>query len=1058
MSIHELTESVFDILRPDSSQAPVASAALNAALRSQMASAATAQQMPELAAAIEAMPDIDLANAGAMSLHALVATSAALPEDPEQAAAIKAQMDKLSRKTTVSELLGLTEPAALNPILAPQINRAALSGLLATSPALSALPALIDDFVERYAAASGSLADFWTSLAQDPQLGTAVPELQLSLQLGALTLDDAAMVAALRARLPAMTSPRDLAELSVADIEALIVSNGIAIPAILRGVPADAAAASYASFIHDTLTAAYPSAYFLQDLRGALAQSEAAADRNILAFLKNATGFDILHSNLARYDTGAESSVLAGIPPSERTIVIHQLAQWQRLARIQPDYRLASALLDQGFTSAGAIAKVARGSFLNRMTGPLGSLQQAIAIYERAQHIAARKNMLYLNVRQALGMNATRAIGDVGGVLKNILGLGAQTGQAPLPGLANWQTLFGGTSSCACSDCRSIYSAAAYFVDLMQYLQNAAPNAAGRTPYDVLISRRPDLPYIKLNCANTDVELPYVDLVNEILEGFVALQGHLDMSVAHDTPKDATPAELAVSPEYTNDIPYNTALFGTVNPPTLPYDRWLDTARVYLDFAGSSLSQVMSVCQTGLGAVAHSYSVPLAALPAGVQLPDFLLYDAAHQTLGLAGLMTPGAQAAFLALSPNATFQTAVNGLFTASLAEITRGTPTNLALACEALGISNAECIILTGSDVHGQPPASPATLADFYGDPASLNGVWNVVGFIETLQIGYDDLVQLLGTRFLNPHQTIVIQAPPEAPCDIDQMTLIDMSVSGGLLQNVTLDRMHRFVRLWKKLGWPIASLDKTITALQVADIDQGFLLSLAAVAQLQSTLGLAIPQVLSFWSDLDTDGKDSLYLTLFQNKAVFKPVDPAFTLRYFSFLAGLPTLDFPSPRFPNLTYDASAQLLLMAGSFTAAEYQALADLSSDPAYRTAVSTSTGLGYAFAPLAALPQVSPIWLNSLGLYYGGITAPMMLYVGAMPDDVRDQFNVSSDPAYQTAIDNIYAQRSLFGVELVGDAAAPGLSDHLPALLAALRLTAQDLALLRAYTGLADEV
>ena len=41
-------------------------------------------------------------------------------------------------------------------------------------------------------------------------------------------------------------------------------------------------------------------------------------------------------------------------------------------------------------------------------------------------------------------------------------------------------------------------------------------------PYDALIERRPDLPHIPLTCENTHTALPYIDIVNEILEYYVA--------------------------------------------------------------------------------------------------------------------------------------------------------------------------------------------------------------------------------------------------------------------------------------------------------------------------------------------------------------------------------------------------------------------------------------------------------------------------------------------------------------------------------------------------------
>src|ERR1035438_2834372 len=123
-------------------------------------------------------------------------------------------------------------------------------------------------------------------------------------------------------------------------------------------------------------------------------------------------------------------------------------------------------------------------------------------------------------------------------------------GQAIQQQIPNWQVLFEPTSYGACCECGSVYGPAAYFVDLLQFLRNSGMNAAGYTPLDVLIGatsgsttipgRRPDLLYIKLDCQNSNTPLPYVDLVNEIVESYVALGGKLDSSTAHNTPADAT--------------------------------------------------------------------------------------------------------------------------------------------------------------------------------------------------------------------------------------------------------------------------------------------------------------------------------------------------------------------------------------------------------------------------------------------------------------------------------------------------------------------------------------
>ncbi len=76
-------------------------------------------------------------------------------------------------------------------------------------------------------------------------------------------------------------------------------------------------------------------------------------------------------------------------------------------------------------------------------------------------------------------------------------------------------TLFGSQDYCATDFSTSILSPAAYLCDLLLWLRNHQQGA--QTALDVLDSRRPDIRHLLLNCPNTDTELPYIDLVNELL-------------------------------------------------------------------------------------------------------------------------------------------------------------------------------------------------------------------------------------------------------------------------------------------------------------------------------------------------------------------------------------------------------------------------------------------------------------------------------------------------------------------------------------------------------------
>jgi hypothetical protein len=82
------------------------------------------------------------------------------------------------------------------------------------------------------------------------------------------------------------------------------------------------------------------------------------------------------------------------------------------------------------------------------------------------------------------------------------------------------EELFGSVDTCACAHCRSVYSPAAYLTDLLQWLKNKDNDGDDNTALvlESLLERRPDLEHILLNCQNANTPLPYIDLVNEVLE------------------------------------------------------------------------------------------------------------------------------------------------------------------------------------------------------------------------------------------------------------------------------------------------------------------------------------------------------------------------------------------------------------------------------------------------------------------------------------------------------------------------------------------------------------
>jgi hypothetical protein len=619
----------------------------------------------------------------------------------------------------------------------PQISK--LIRVLTTSPSLASNPTLREDLIARYSGFTGTDRAFWAALANDPQFKAIVPELRLTQQLNQLTGDKAALVAAVRAKFqPA--SLQDLVKLSTADWAAILNTpvdgQPIALPSSVKGATRDEQISQYVQTIIGRLQRRFPAAYIAQAMSAAptidasLVRAVVAANpgldlskplpakpnwngvdqqqataaltalrREIIAFptanysdwikgtasqapanpvrqwashiLSDPGGatFDIRTTPI----NGDQVPALKQVPATLQPAVTTQLQSVQRLSRLTLDYDKIYVLQSAGKHSSASIARMPQGTFVNSFAQPLGGRATAQTIYSKALSVYTTLVNTHLRVTDALTGVQFGISGDVSSQTQQVL----QT----IPDLA---TLFEDMSSCQCDECRAMDGPAAYFVDLMNFLSQSPldpSDSSGPSALGVLNARRPDLAFLKLNCENSDTELPYIDLVNEILESYV-VDGQLDWRTAKNTPAAATTEQLTLGPLNENPDAYEI-LSAQVYPHSLPFALPLETARVYLAALGTSREQVMQTFRhAGVPselAIACEYlkiscdtttvvltATHLSELSRSVnELLDIpIAFDYANRRLTFWGAMSERQQTLLLALSIDAGYRQAIQELF----------------------------------------------------------------------------------------------------------------------------------------------------------------------------------------------------------------------------------------------------------------------------------------------------------------------------------------------------------------------------------------------------------
>ncbi|HVK20805.1 MAG TPA: hypothetical protein VM677_05545, partial [Actinokineospora sp.] len=574
--------------------------------------------------------------------------------------------------------------------LTPADDEARRIGLGAVLAASALTDAQRVDLVTRFLGHSGPPETFWRALADDaePIDPAVLAEVRHTLQYAALTLNHTGVLNALRDR----GSLADLAGLGRAEWADLVRAGGDGV--VPPGLPGDTAEERFDSYVDGMWLAvrtAFPGAAAAADLSarpevdGDLVASVLArnpgfdlrtspidgvdldgldraraishltalrheltaypdlpADLDAVAanpiragvtrFLRDQPTFELGRTAL-RDHLAANPLALAGVAEADRPAVVDQLRRLERVGRFTAEATATHRLLGAGLHSAQHIARVPAEQFLSQFGTVFTSTAHARSAHQAARTVSTAAAALFASVHQTSR-----------GVSPAVIGAGAVDNRG-----FDWATLFNESSFCECTGCRSVLSPAAYLVDLLHFLTPPIAPAVGARPVTELLRRRPDLQFIKLSCENTDTALPYVDLVNEILETYIAVDGAaidqdtLGRAIAKDVPAGATAADLATTPAYLNEAAYDT-LRAAVHPFELPYNRPVDAVREFLRLLGTSRLEVldtfgqtdttaevlgvapeMAAVITGSAAVEDCYGVAAGTLPAAVTMvPTFL--------------------------------------------------------------------------------------------------------------------------------------------------------------------------------------------------------------------------------------------------------------------------------------------------------------------------------------------------------------------------------------------------------------------------------------------------
>ena len=409
--------------------------------------------------------------------------------------------------------------------------------------------------------------------------------------------------------------------LTVADKEKLAA----VIPAAYAGEKIEDRLESYAEDMARKVRLSYPTHAIVRGIEQDEIKLPAARDATV-ALMKNAAGQGFrLGETPVEVFLKTHAGVRDGVADAEFHAAQQQMKTLQRVYQITPSNEAMPVLISLGMTSAYDVMAYSEVEFTALYAGKYFDLYGKVPtqvesrlVYRKAKQVSSVTYNLFTIAKKldseppVAGMSAPVAVRDS---VRNEL----------IKQFPTLESLFGSMDFCECEHCRSVLSPAAYLVDLLQFV-DAEPGVWGnflatwsknhgghaytgpytlngqqltgkyKKPYDALIERRPDLPHIPLTCENTHTALPYIDIVNEILEYYVA-NGKLEEEAAHDT-GEATTAELLAEPQNVIRGAYDK-LREARYPLTLPFDLWIETVRQFCNYFETPLARVLEVFRPG---------------------------------------------------------------------------------------------------------------------------------------------------------------------------------------------------------------------------------------------------------------------------------------------------------------------------------------------------------------------------------------------------------------------------------------------------------------------------
>lgn len=506
-------------------------------------------------------------------------------------------------------------------------------------------------------------------------------------------------------------------------------------------------------------------------------------------------------------------------------------------------------MLEEGIHSPKDIARMGRREYTDKFGDAfLGGELDAAVTHSRAKRVSALGNYAYVALTNggntSLGHSSHKLQGKQRERASEALGI-----QDSIELDNVWANLSGGLgrSFCECPHCRSIFGPAAYLFDMLLFLarftvvsdNQPLTHVPKRSAplLQILMKRRPDIPRLDLTCDNTKIEVPQIDLVNELLSDLIAAsvpepprQGSPGLCDTKDIPIPPFPIECIEPSDYGSSTPDTT--FDKIPKPNADG----------FSFGCSPIERQTQGTSRERRALPQN-EPPLTVLHRlkTTAFPWLLPYEYAQDK----------AWQAFNALPIEQDVMALAIWRFLHVTSE-DNGETALTSLGWYFLNMSEEQRSLFT---------SPPYSLADVWGPAVSESVVSGIGPTLDQLrQVGDFDFSKLeasLTTAFVSGGSERSYELLPENSCDTRE---IRIAAERGIVCGI-LDRLHRFERLRRHLDWPATILDDALKWLG-GELNEESLNALGILKFLEAKLELTPVRLIALFHNLDTTKRAHLF----------------------------------------------------------------------------------------------------------------------------------------------------------------------------------------------------